>query len=71
MVQWLRLHVPYAGGPDLILCQGIGSRMLQLNVRVPQLKLPRVATKTRCSQINKYSFKKEDSVTTWKMLPLS
>ena len=71
MAQWLRLHVPYAGGPDLILGQGAGSRMLQLSVRVPQLKIPRVATKTRLSQINKCFFKKEDSVTTWKMLTLS
>ena len=46
MVQWLRLHVPYAWGPDLILGQGTESRMLQLSVRMPQLNIPHVATKT-------------------------
>ena len=56
MAQWLRLHVPYAGGADLILGQGTGSCMLQLSVRVPQLKIPHVTTKTRLSQINKYFF---------------
>ena len=46
MVQWLRLCTHNAGGLGLIPGQGARSRM-------PQLKIPRTATKTRCSQINK------------------
>ena len=40
VVQWLRLHIPSAGGPGLILGQGTIS--------------PHAATKTQCSQINIY-----------------
>ena len=48
VVQWLRLRAPNAGGPGSILGQGTRSHMLQLK------KIPRAATKTRCSQkINK------------------
>ena len=53
VVQWLRLHVPYAKGLGLIPHQGTRSHRLQLRVFLPQLKIPRVATKTWCSQINK------------------
>ena len=42
VVQWLRLHIPSAGGLGLILGQGTIS--------------PHAATKTQCSQINKYIF---------------
>ena len=41
-VQWLKLHSPNAGGPG----QAVRSHM-------PQLKIPYVAAKTWCSQINK------------------
>ena len=36
MVQWLRLHIPNAGGPGLIPGQGTGS---QLRAHTPQLKI--------------------------------
>ena len=45
VVQWLRLHTPNAGGPGLIPGQGNRSHMLQLRVRMPQLKIPHAATK--------------------------
>ena len=45
VVQWLRLCAPNAGGPGLIPGQGTKYCM-------PQLKIPRATTKTRCSQIN-------------------
>ena len=45
MVQWLRLHAPNAGGLSSNLGQGARSSM-------PQLKIPRAATKTWCSCIN-------------------
>ena len=47
VVQWLRLCAPNAGGPGSIPGQGTRSCM-------PQLKIPSAATKTQCSQINKY-----------------
>ena len=59
VVQWLRLHVPYAKGLGLIPHQGTRSHRLQLRVFLPQLKIPRVATKTWCSQINKNKPKKK------------
>ena len=40
MVQWLRLLAPNAGGPGSIPGQGTRSHMLQLRVRMPQLKDP-------------------------------
>ena len=45
MVQWLRLHTHNAGGLGSIPGQGTKSCM-------PQLKIPYLTTKTRCSQIN-------------------
>ena len=54
VVQWLRLRAPNAGGPGLIPGQGIRSRIMQLRACMTQLKIPRAATKTHCSQINKY-----------------
>ena len=56
MVQWLRHCAPNARVPDLILGRGTRSCLLQL-------KIPHVATKTRCNQINqlikiRYFFKK-------------
>ena len=47
MVQWLRLHTHNAGGLGSIPGQGTKSCM-------PQLKIPYLTTKTRCSQINVY-----------------
>ena len=40
VVQWLRLHTPNAGGPGSIPGEGTRSHMLQLRVRMPQLKDP-------------------------------
>ena len=53
VVQWLRLHVPNAGGPGSIPDQGTQSFMLQLRVCVPQLKLPHAATQAQHSQKKK------------------
>ena len=47
LFQWLRLWVFSAGGPGLIPGQGTRCYMLQLNI-------PYAATKTHCSQTNKY-----------------
>ena len=44
VVQWLRLHAPRAGGAEFDPWSGIGSHMLQLRVRMPQLKNPHVTT---------------------------
>ena len=51
MIQWLRLHTPNAGGRDSIPGQGTRYHMLQL-------KIFHAATKTQCSQINKYFLNK-------------
>ena len=64
VVQWVRLLAPNAGDLGLIPVQETGSHMPHLRVCMPQLKrflmlklkIPQ-ATKTCCSQINKY-FKK-------------
>ena len=40
VVLWLRLHTPSAGGLGSIPGQGTRSPMLQLRVRIPQLKDP-------------------------------
>ncbi|TEA30144.1 hypothetical protein DBR06_SOUSAS4810005, partial [Sousa chinensis] len=45
VVQWLRLHAPNAGGPGLIPGRGTRSHILQLRLRMPQLKIPHAATK--------------------------
>ena len=58
VVQWVRLHAPKAGGPGSI--SGWGTRSLMhaatkksasttKRSRMPQLKIPRAATKTWCS----------------------
>ena len=49
VVQWLRLHTPNEG--DLGSIPGRGTRS-----HIPQLKIPRAATKTQSSQINKQSY---------------
>ena len=54
VVQWLRLWAPDAEGLGSILGQGARSHMLQLRARRPQLKILHAATKTQCSQVNKY-----------------
>ena len=46
VVQWLRLGAPHAGGPGVIPGQGTRSH-------IPQLKIPRAATKAWCSQIKR------------------
>ncbi|TEA29726.1 hypothetical protein DBR06_SOUSAS510336, partial [Sousa chinensis] len=45
VVQWLRVHTPNAGGSGSIPGQGTRSHMLQLKVRMPQLKIPHTTTK--------------------------
>ena len=45
VVQWLTLHTPSAGGPGSIPGQGTIYQMLQLRVRMLQLKIPHAATK--------------------------
>ena len=45
LVQWQRFHAPSAGGPGSIPGQGTRSHILQLRVRMPQLKIPHAATK--------------------------
>ena len=59
MVQWLRLHAPNAGGLGSIPGQGANC-IQQLRARLPQLKIPHMATKipraateTQRNQINK------------------
>ena len=52
MIQWLRLYTPNAGGLGKIPSQGTRSHMLQLRVRMPQLKMLHAATKTWSSKIN-------------------
>ena len=61
MVQWLRLHIPNAGGPSLIPDQGTGahnaatkrSRDATKDLHGASEKIPRAATKTQCGHINK------------------
>ncbi|TEA35837.1 hypothetical protein DBR06_SOUSAS1110216, partial [Sousa chinensis] len=50
VVQRLRLCVPNAGGPGSIPGQETRSHMPQLRACMAQLKTPRAATETRCSQ---------------------
>ena len=64
VVQWLRHHASNAGGPGSIPGQGTRSHMLQLRVRILQLKILhvtakilRTATRTRRSQKNKKSLR--------------
>ena len=45
-------------GPSLIPDQGNRSHMLQLRVRMPQLKILCSATKTQCNQVNNFLLKK-------------
>ena len=79
VVHWVRLHAPNAGGPGSIPCRGTRSHMhattkslhAATRVHMPQLqipraatkraamKLPRAATKTRRSQ-NKFFLKRGD-----------
>ena len=58
VVQWLRLHAPNAGGLGSMPDQETRSFMLQLRVRMPQLKIPNAATKAWCSQKSKFKKKK-------------
>ena len=69
VIQWLRLRAPNAGGPGLILGQRNRPHMLQLRVHLLQLKIPNVATKTQCSQINKYLKSKQITPTSLSSLP--
>ena len=56
VVQSLRQHDHNVGGPGLIPGQGTRSYMLQLRVRMPQLKVSCAATKTQCHQMNKNKY---------------
>ena len=71
VVQWLRLHAPNVGGPDLIPAQGTRSHMPKVQIHMPQLKIPQAVTKIedlaccsygQCSQINTFfkHFKKKN-----------
>ena len=62
VLQWLRLHIPDAGGLDSIPGQGTRSYMPQLKILHAAMKNkdpkcdPKVSqceTKTQCTQINK------------------
>ena len=44
MFHWLRLRAPNAGGPGSVPIQGTRSHMLQLRVRMLQLKIPHAST---------------------------
>ena len=46
MVQWLRFHASNVGGPGAIPGPGTRSHMLQLRVRMPQVKIPHATSKT-------------------------
>ena len=52
MYQWLRLHAPNVGGPDLIPGQGTRSHMLQLGIRLPLIKILHTITRTQNRQIH-------------------
>ncbi|TEA24642.1 hypothetical protein DBR06_SOUSAS6310005, partial [Sousa chinensis] len=45
VVQWLRLHAPNAGGQGSTPGQGTTAHILQLRVRMAQLKIPHAASK--------------------------
>ena len=47
MVQWLSLLAVNAGGPGSMPGQRTRSHMLQLTVRMPQIKSPRAAVKIK------------------------
>ena len=53
VVQGLRLPAPNAGGQGSNPCQVTRSHMLQLRVRMPQLKILHATNKTWRNQINK------------------
>ena len=62
MVQWLRLHVPNAGGPALIPDQGTAAHNAAAKIRAMQVsqdlhgtseKIPHATIKTQCGHINK------------------
>ena len=54
VVQGLRLYIPNAGILGSILGRGTRSHKPLLRVCMSQLKIPLVAAKTQCSQINTY-----------------
>ena len=64
MVQWLRFCTPNRGGPGSIPGQGTRSRMPQVKIphvatKDPATKISRAVTKTQRGQINKYQKKKK------------
>ena len=75
MIIWKEQYRNFPGGPvaktahtnagalGSSLGQGTRYHMPQLRVHMPQLKIPCAATKTWCSQINKYIFKSSITVT--------
>ena len=62
VVQWLRLCAPNAGGPGSTPDLGTRSHMLQLRIRIPQLRILHVSMKTWCSQINIKNIKSSQEV---------
>ena len=64
VVQWIRLCTPNTGGPGSIPGQGTRFHMLQL-------KILKVATKTRHSQIKKKKKRKEKKRGTAKIIHMS
>ena len=45
VVQWLRLHAPNVGSPDLNPGQGTRSHMPKVRIHMPRPKIPQAATK--------------------------
>ena len=72
MVQWLRLHIPNAGGPGLIPGRGTRSHMPQLRVCMLQRrsKIPCAATKTRPSKKKKKRVSKNKYLKREKLLEI-
>ena len=60
MVQSLRLLAPNAADLGSIPSQGTRSHMVQPRIRMPQLKILSATTKTWHSQINNFSFLKNE-----------
>ena len=56
-VQWLRLHIPNAGGSGSIPSRETRSCILQLKLCMSQLKILWAATKTQCGQKKKIKSK--------------
>ena len=60
VVQWLRLCAPSSVARGPIPSQGTRSHMVQPRIRMPQLKILSATTETWHSQINNFSFLKNE-----------